>query len=262
MPAAATLRRATTLVAAIVLALLAAMAVAPAPPAFADAGHESQFVAHINQERAAAGLPALSVASDLTSAARAHSAVMGNGTNLHHNPNLGGAVGGWQKIGENVGRGMSVGEIHAAFMASPSHAANVRDPAWTEVGVGVVVVDGRIWVTEMFRLPVTAGDQEAADDDASAAGGDAPDAASEPDAAPEPDPEPQPEPEPEPEPDPQPEPEPEPQPEPEPEPQPEPEPEPTIREVVEPPLERDRVTVTLAKLEAAERNLTLEDIIG
>lgn len=142
-------------VAALVAALVALVLVpVPAPAEAApDGGLEARFVALINQERADAGLPALRVANDLVAVGRRQAERMAGAADLHHNPDLGSDVSGWDKVGENVGRGPDVDRIHAAFMASPSHRRNVFDAEWTEVGVGVEVVDGGLWVTELFRLP-------------------------------------------------------------------------------------------------------------
>lgn len=147
-------RRRTGVVVAL-LALLATL-VAPGTARAADANAEAAFVAAVNQERAAAGLPALAVAEDLVAVARRHAVVMADAEHLHHNPDLAGQVGGWQKVGENVGRGPSVAPIQEAFMASPAHRANVLDPEWTEVGLGVEARDGRLWVVEVFRQPAAA----------------------------------------------------------------------------------------------------------
>ena len=149
-------RRSRPTILVVVLALTVALLPPLTGPAHADAGLEAAFVAAANDARAAQGLPALAVAGDLTSAARVHSGVMGSSSNLHHNPKLGSSVGGWQKLGENVGRGPSVGSIHRALMGSPSHRANILGSAWTQIGVGVVVVDGQVWVTQMFRQPTGA----------------------------------------------------------------------------------------------------------
>lgn len=137
-----------------------AMLVPTSAEAAVDGSAESQFVALLNQERAARGLPKLAVASDLVSVARKHSARMASSGELYHNPNLGSDVSGWQKVGENVGRGPSVSTIHDAFMNSSGHRANILDGDWTEVGVGVEVVDGRVWVTEVFRQPQSAPAEE------------------------------------------------------------------------------------------------------
>ena len=175
-------RRASAAVVAL-LALLVTLLVPTA--ARADAGMESAFANAVNAERAAHGLAPLAVAGDLVDVARRHSARMGSADDLHHNPNMTSEVSNWQKAGENVGRGPSVDPIHAAFMASPGHRANILDPSWTEMGVGVVVVDGTVWVTQLFRLPMSAPAPAPAPEPAPA-----PAAAAEPAPAPEPEPEP------------------------------------------------------------------------
>jgi Cysteine-rich secretory protein family len=43
------------------------------------------------------------------------------------------------KLGENVSQGDSVEAAHAALMASPSHRANMLEPAFTHVGIGVLL---------------------------------------------------------------------------------------------------------------------------
>jgi uncharacterized protein YkwD len=142
---------------AVLILVLAGLLVPPAPTAaHAEAGLESQFVAALNSARASQGLPALAIAGELTSVARAHSRVMADADHLHHNPDLGSAVSGWRKIGENVGRGPSVSSIHGALMNSPGHRRNILDPDWTQLGMGVVVEDGQLWVTQVFRTPANA----------------------------------------------------------------------------------------------------------
>ena len=241
-------RRVTPTLAALVVILLAALLPPVSTPAFADGGMEAQFVAAVNSERAAQGLPALSVAGDLSSVARSHSRVMADTGNLHHNPNLGSAVSGWQKVGENVGRGPSVATIHGALMNSAGHRRNILDSDWTQLGVGVVVDSGgQIWVTQVFRKPVG--------------------------AAPAPKPEPTPEPTPEAKPQPKPQTQAEPKAEPAPvaaepgaapEPEPEPEPEP-VREphpVRDQPLALDRMTLLLARQTAEEEDVSFDEVIA
>ena len=149
----------TRLFAAVLLAGAVTTTVAAVSPtaAFADssASMESQFVAKMNAARESAGLRPYSVASDLTSVARQHSAQMASKQELYHNPNLTSQVQNWQAVGENVGEGPTVSDIHNAFMQSPEHKANILDHDFTQVGVGVVVdKNGIIWVTEDFRQPM------------------------------------------------------------------------------------------------------------
>jgi uncharacterized protein YkwD len=131
-------------------------AVAP-DAAYADSAYsmESQFVAKMNAARQSAGLRPYSVAYDLTSVARQHSQAMASRQTLYHNPTLTSDVHNWQAVGENVGDGPTVSDIHTAFMNSPEHRANILDHDFTQVGVGVSVdKNGIIWVTEDFRQPM------------------------------------------------------------------------------------------------------------
>jgi uncharacterized protein YkwD len=46
--------------------------------------------------------------------------------------------------------GQGVGQIHDAFMNSPHHRDNILDMGFNQVGIGVIVVNGEIFVTEDF----------------------------------------------------------------------------------------------------------------
>jgi hypothetical protein len=124
-----------------------------APQALAGPG-ESEFVSRTNAARTSRGLKAYAVRSDLVAAARRHAARMAARGDIYHNPNLGSEVGGWRSLGENVGVGGDVESIHNAFMNSSGHRANILDRTFTEVGIGTATsADGRLYVTEIFRLP-------------------------------------------------------------------------------------------------------------
>lgn len=145
-------RRLICLLVTMLVALAGVGLVAPAAQASST---ESAFVSAINSARASAGASALSVKSDLTSVARAQASRMASSQNLYHTPNLGSAVKNWTLVGENVGYGPDVSTIHRAFMGSAPHRANILDSRFREVGVGAVVVNGTIWVAEVFRRPAT-----------------------------------------------------------------------------------------------------------
>ena len=60
-------------------------------------------------------------------------------------------------VAENIGRAGEpvMGMIHAFMMGSPAHKANILDPEYVRLGVGIhMLPDGRVWVTEMFRGPL------------------------------------------------------------------------------------------------------------
>ncbi|MFA5787492.1 MAG: CAP domain-containing protein, partial [Actinomycetota bacterium] len=148
-------KRFVMFLAAVVLSL--AMPVLMAGPAFALSSEEQGFVSGVNVERAKKGVPALAVADDLVTVARAHSAEMAAQGTIFHNPNLANAVTGWQVVGENVGMGPTVSSINSAFIASPKHYENFVDSVYTQIGVGVVIdAKGTIFVTQVFRQPLAA----------------------------------------------------------------------------------------------------------
>ena len=116
---------------------------------------EAQFLAKINNLRASKGLGALGIDSQLTSVARNWTAHMASAGAISHNPNLGTQVTeNWQKLGENVGEGPDVDTLFQAFVNSPHHYANLVDPAFSLVGIGVVVAaDGTMYTTHDFEQP-------------------------------------------------------------------------------------------------------------
>jgi|GEM_PF-1387581 len=129
-----------------------ALALVVAPPAKADSNvDEAQFFALLNVVRAKNGVPPLATDGQLINVARGWSAQMAGPAGLSHNPDLGSQVSNWRTLGENVGTGSDVTSIEAALEASPHHFANMVDPAFQYVGVGVVEANGAIWVTEDFK---------------------------------------------------------------------------------------------------------------
>jgi hypothetical protein len=138
-----TLRRYTTLMITAIV-----MVAAFATPALA--GAEGEFVSKINASRVAAGLAPLEVYWDLTDDARAQSASMAAKGEIFHNPNLASVTGVWSALGENVGVGPDVSSLHAAFMASAGHRANILGD-YNYIGVGVTVDEnGLVWATMVF----------------------------------------------------------------------------------------------------------------
>lgn len=68
----------------------------------------------------------------------------------HASPISAGVTHPWAKLGENVGTGPDVGSIMNAFVASPGHYANIVDPEFTHIGVGVVWDGNRMYTTHRF----------------------------------------------------------------------------------------------------------------
>lgn len=113
---------------------------------------EQAFVAHINALRIDKGLQPLVEHSELTAIARRWAGAMAAADQISHNRGFSKSVrSDWEKLGENVGVGMTVEKLHAAFVASPAHYRNLVNPVFTYVGVGVVVGrDGALFTAHQF----------------------------------------------------------------------------------------------------------------
>ena len=142
----------TTLALALALLITGAAAAKPA----GATSSESAVTSKINSVRAARGVHRLVTRSDLVRVARAQAQRMAVANRLYHNPRLARDVRNYRWAGENVGYGPDVAKVHNAFMASPGHKANVLDRDYTEVGVGAVWANGRVWIAEVFRRPLHA----------------------------------------------------------------------------------------------------------
>jgi hypothetical protein len=121
----------------------------------ANATDEARFVSLINHERTSRGLHALVVKSDLVAVARHKSDQMAAKGTIWHDSSTWNSVSGWQAYGENVGMGPSsgsdpVGNLHTAFMNSPEHRQNILYKTFNQVGIGVTIKDGTMYVTEIF----------------------------------------------------------------------------------------------------------------
>ncbi|AKL74492.1 hypothetical protein IMCC26256_112228 [Actinobacteria bacterium IMCC26256] len=116
----------------------------------ADSAAASQLISLTNSLRASRGLPALQSNGALTAKAEGWAQHMADTGVLAHSVLADGAPGEWTHLGENVGRGGDVSGIHNAFVASASHLKNLVDPGFRYVGIGVVSINGGIYVSEVF----------------------------------------------------------------------------------------------------------------
>jgi uncharacterized protein YkwD len=135
---------------------------------------EREYIDRINAERTERGLCALTPDPLLIQVARGHSWDMSERgyfshvatLNGQHTPmdrylrglhNAGQGTPNYLLVGENIyfcsvtrpGRDVLLG--HQALMESPGHRANILDPRFERVGVGIYRdAGGAIWVTQMF----------------------------------------------------------------------------------------------------------------
>lgn len=107
--------------------------------ASAQSGDASSYLAQVNALRSSVGAPALRIDGNLSSLAQGWAARLAQQGALSHTPDLSaGVTGDWTKLGENVGLGPGTDAIFHAFVDSPAHYANLVDPSFTHMGIGVV----------------------------------------------------------------------------------------------------------------------------
>jgi uncharacterized protein YkwD len=92
----------------------------------------------VNQSRAQAGLPPLRENYQLDVKADLWAQHIRDACALSHSTLSNGAPSNWQKLGENVGFGASIDQVHVAYMNSPGHKANILDPTFTQIGTAAV----------------------------------------------------------------------------------------------------------------------------
>lgn len=136
----------------LVLAALVTGAVTAGPASASTV--EDHFTSKLNHARTTRGIPALHVRAALVKVAREQALRMANKNRLYHNPHLTTDVKDWKWVGENVGFGPSSKTVHRAFMHSAPHRANILDRHYTQVGIGAVTRNGRIWVAQVFKRPM------------------------------------------------------------------------------------------------------------
>jgi uncharacterized protein YkwD len=142
-------------------ATLKPAAAASADIPFSDYDPEAEHVLLklANQARAQAGASALTLDEGLCQAARAHAEAMFAARQLSHQfdgePSLPQRLGSathttLDQEGENVALDMDAENGHKHLMLSPPHRANLLNPAYNVVGLGVVRSGDRVYIVQDF----------------------------------------------------------------------------------------------------------------
>jgi len=138
-----------------------------APALYADAQSmspaENRILEDLNHERIKNGLNPLEWNEQAAAAARAHTRLLVENTNLSHQfpgeanlPERLGATGArFTVAAENVARTEWIEDVHPALMGSSGHRANMLSPRYNAVGIGVVQDKGKIYVTQDFIFLVS-----------------------------------------------------------------------------------------------------------
>jgi len=158
-------KRVGVVIAALSVALLASACVQPAPPGASGcsgpgAPPDAASVAVLNAtnaSRAAAGVAPLAWNGQLWCLASAWSNHLAAVNSLVHR-DLSATLHSseyqaYWTLGENILRGsagMSGDAMHAAWMGSPLHQANILSPTFSSMGFAFTIADGRVFATENF----------------------------------------------------------------------------------------------------------------
>jgi uncharacterized protein YkwD len=154
----------------------AAGATTPVSSSAADQGGTAaaQVLALINQARATAGLPALTITAGLEASSAAHNQLMASGCGLSHQCPGEASLGArettagviWTAAGENIGEGgpvadtaaaiaqMAVGLTQSMLNEQPpddGHRMNILSSSFTHIGIAVYRANsGTVWLTQDF----------------------------------------------------------------------------------------------------------------
>jgi uncharacterized protein YkwD len=130
----------------------------PVPPLAGDADGPAALLAMINRARESERIPPLERDATLDGIAERHAQVMRKQRRIAHDAGDGdprsrveGTSLSILATGENVAHAFDVTRAHRALWASPSHRANLLQPRFDRIGIGVAPdSDGSVWVCEMF----------------------------------------------------------------------------------------------------------------
>ncbi|HVH86451.1 MAG TPA: CAP domain-containing protein [Terriglobales bacterium] len=123
---------------------------------------ERQIFEWTNQERAKVNAPPLNWDNHLVIAARLHSDEMAKQKELSHQlkgepvftERLSEQGARFSAAAENIGFGDDAETLQSGWMHSPLHRANLLNPVYTEMGVGIVRSGNRLWATEDFTTAI------------------------------------------------------------------------------------------------------------
>ena len=104
----------------------------------------------VNAFRKANGLPALQWEEGAYAKVRAWSQKMADEGKLSHSKLSDGVPSGWLALGENVAVNPSLEDAQRRLQNSPGHRANLLNPKFKKIAIGVIHQNGHYWVTQLF----------------------------------------------------------------------------------------------------------------
>lgn len=118
-----------------------------------------QMLTLINQERTSIGLQPVEYSNQLSNMAELHSKDMiARNYFSHTNPDGKDIdtrrieLGISTFVGENISKNTSVENSHNSLMNSPGHKANILNPLWNRLGLGIIKSGNTYYITQEFSL--------------------------------------------------------------------------------------------------------------
>ena len=105
---------------------------------------------YVNNLRARNGVAPLARSAELDAKARDLAAQMAARGQLFHSTLSQGVKPGWKAIGENVAYAGSIEAAQWNLEGSPPHLANLLNPAFNQIGIGVKTANGVVYVVQVF----------------------------------------------------------------------------------------------------------------
>jgi uncharacterized protein YkwD len=129
-----------------------------ATPLVAQSELENELLGYVNADRERESLKTLKWNETIYKVAIAHSKDMAQMERVSHTGSDGslplqriresGVFA--SKLAENVARDLNIVAVHTSLMESLYHRQNILNPEYTEIGIGVVVKEKYLYVTEVF----------------------------------------------------------------------------------------------------------------
>jgi uncharacterized protein YkwD len=137
----------------IVVVLAAVLVTGTASGTLADDGARRRTMFQLlNRVRMNHGLPTFRINLELSHKAWIHSGRMADRNRLFHSADLYDKVRAYRPStwGENVGYAATLRRLRSLWMNSAGHRANILNPRFRRIGIGVVQARGVMWVTSIF----------------------------------------------------------------------------------------------------------------
>ena len=111
---------------------------------------QNQVSNYVNNSRGARNIRPVAQNHQLTVKAQRWAEYLARTGPLAHSQLPSGITYRWRSIGENVGFGSSIREVHRGYMNSSGHRANILSSKFNYIGTGYATGRGRVYTVHVF----------------------------------------------------------------------------------------------------------------